>query len=115
MSEKRILIIEDDSTLGYLFATVAEQCGIASDIVTNGRQGLDYLSKYEPDVVLMDMHLPLVSGLEILEYIESESRLQVVKVIILSADGFLVDSLTDRVEQSILLDDLEAILCTTVQ
>jgi len=71
-----------------------EQAGFDTDIVSNGSLALVRLAETVPDLVLLDLHLPEVSGEQILRYIRSDTRFDKTKVIIATADSILAEKLT---------------------
>ena len=91
-------VIEDDKAAGDIFATALEAAGFTVEIIEDGRQAMDRLAQTAPDLVTLDLHLPEVSGKDILLYIRATERLKHVKVIILSADPLLTDYLRDEAD-----------------
>lgn len=89
MNEKRILLIEDDATL----ATVLEQKliheGFSVRIASDGRTGIDLLRQDPPDMVLLDIMMPLMDGYQVLEELrkDPDPRVANVPVIIVSNSG----------------------------
>lgn len=61
----------------------------------NGRVALERLHTVTPNLVILDLHLPEVSGKDILEYIRSEPRLGKTMVVIATADAIMGESLRD--------------------
>jgi two-component system, OmpR family, phosphate regulon response regulator PhoB len=86
MSERWILIVEDDTELGSAYAEVLDMTGLRTQLVRDGRAALNLLADAKPDLVLLDLHLPEVSGPAVLDYIRSDERLQATRVVIVSAD-----------------------------
>jgi two-component system cell cycle response regulator DivK len=83
------LIIEDNSDLGAMFDDILRsQVGISTEVISEGRRALERIAEIVPDVVLLDIHLPHVSGLEILDRIRADPRLANTRVIVLSGDAF---------------------------
>jgi CheY-like chemotaxis protein len=60
--------------------------GYQADIIVDGAVAYQRIVDRMPDVVLLDMHLPTVSGIEVLNRIRSDARLTHVRVIIATAD-----------------------------
>jgi signal transduction histidine kinase len=58
----RILVVEDDSELREVLAEVLEAHGFRAVTATNGREGLRQIRAYEPDVVVLDLCMPLMDG-----------------------------------------------------
>ncbi len=86
-----ILYVEDDPASGRLVKSIAEREGYAVTVVTTGQAFLKHLAESKPDVVLVDLHLPDSSGLDLLA--KSRVKYPDVPVIVLTAS----DSVTDVV------------------
>ena len=65
----RILIVEDDPAVASFEQTMLARAGYDSRVVATGGEGLDLIKEYQPDVVLLDIGLPDMSGLELCEAI----------------------------------------------
>jgi DNA-binding response OmpR family regulator len=65
MGKPFALIVEDDIELSDIFSVVLRASGMDTEIVRDGKQALGRINATMPDVVVLDMHLPNVSGLEI--------------------------------------------------
>ena len=80
-------VIEDTEDVALVFHTAMERAGYESEIIYDGAVALERLAKIVPDLVVLDLHLPGISGEEILKHIRSDSRLENIKVIIATADS----------------------------
>jgi DNA-binding response OmpR family regulator len=98
MNERWILIVEDDMELGSAFAEVLDMSGLRTQLVRDGRAALHTLADTVPDLVLLDLHLPEVSGLTVLDYIRSNKRLEATRVVIVSADVVRAQRLKERAD-----------------
>lgn len=98
MSERWTLIVEDDAELGIAFAEVLDLSGMRAELVQNGRLALAALAHARPDLVLLDLHLPEVSGPEILDYIRNNEHLKTTHVVIVSADAVRAEQLKEKVD-----------------
>ncbi len=87
------LIIEDDPDAADIFSAAIEAAEYETEIIGSGKQALERLAVTEPSIVVLDLHLPHVSGADILNYIRSEPRLEKTRVIIASADPRTADML----------------------
>jgi len=87
------LIIEDDRDIVALFRHVLDLAGYRTEIVLHGRVAVEYLAKSRPDIVLLDLGLPGVSGAEILVMMREDPRLKDVPVVVITAHAHLVESL----------------------
>lgn len=63
----RVLIIEDDETVQTAYAMVLQKEGFQVDIAADGLQGLKQASENQPDVILLDLLMPNLSGMEFLK------------------------------------------------
>jgi two-component system, cell cycle response regulator DivK len=92
MTQPLALIIEDDPKLCTIYDTVVTQAGYATEIIRRGDEALKRLSAVSPSLILLDIHLPYVSGLELLKVIRATEALVKVPVIVLTADLYMADS-----------------------
>lgn len=92
------LIIEDDDQLAYIFSMAFQEAKFETDIVQNGQLALDYLADKTPSTIILDMHLPQVSGKKILQYIRSQAHLKETCVLLATADPGMAEMLQDEVD-----------------
>lgn len=78
----KILLIEDDKSIGRFITTSLEGNGYRVTTALTGKEGLSLAASFCPDVVLLDLGLPDVDGLEILKQLRAWSK---VSIIIISA------------------------------
>ena len=71
---KRILIIEDEQPLREAFALLLKSEGYEVAVAENGRVGLEKVSTFTPDVVLLDLLMPVMNGVEFLKAINKKGR-----------------------------------------
>ena len=92
----RILLVEDDTKDVELTMTALEEYNLANEVVvtSDGEEALDYLhcrGKYKerssenPAVLLLDLKLPKVDGLEVLKEIKSDAKLKMIPVVVLTS------------------------------
>lgn len=96
------LIIEDNSDAQVMCADILELCGVEYDIIANGQHAIEYLSNNVPDILLIDMHLPKVNGVEIIKSIRENPSFASTIVLVLSADHLMSASVEDLVDAVIL-------------
>ena len=96
------LIVEDDFDLGTIFAEALKMSGFETEVITDGQVALDRMDEIVPFVVILDLHLPSVSGSEILQHIRRESRLKNTHVVVTTADPRMADTL--RQDATFVLD-----------
>jgi CheY-like chemotaxis protein len=92
----RILMVEDDPNDVELTLTALEEYHLANEVVVtrDGQQALDYLyyrgefsgrPQGNPAVMLLDLKLPKIDGLEVLQKIKSDERLKMIPVVVLTS------------------------------
>jgi two-component system, OmpR family, phosphate regulon response regulator PhoB len=86
MLNKTALIIEDEIDLAVLFAEALNHANYDTHIVNDGFRAQAELLDLRPSLVVLDLHLPVVSGAEVLAFIRAEPRLIHTRVIVASAD-----------------------------
>lgn len=85
------LIIEDDEDLSTIFAEALRAAGYKPEIVRDGGLALKRLEELVPKVVVLDMHLPHVSGDVILKEIRASDRLRDIRVVVTTADARIAE------------------------
>ncbi len=83
----RILLVEDDDALAGIYMTRLEAEGFETKRVNNGEDALATALEFRPDLVLLDVMMPKVSGFEVLDIIRNTPETANLKVIMLTALG----------------------------
>jgi two-component system cell cycle response regulator DivK len=81
----KILIVEDNALNIKLFCDLLAAHGHQPQAVTDSRQALDAAREFKPDLVITDIQLPHVSGLELIELIRSDEELAQVPIMAVTA------------------------------
>jgi DNA-binding response OmpR family regulator len=81
---ERILIVEDDEILREIYYTKFSMEGFEVSSAADGQEGLAEVEKHQPDLVLLDMLMPKVSGLEFLRIFQSSPNSANAKVLVAS-------------------------------
>ena len=82
---KKVLIVEDNELNMKLFHDLLEAHGYATVMTRDGREALELARAETPDLILMDIQLPEVSGLEVTSWIKSDPRTAEIPVIAVTA------------------------------
>ena len=98
MGDKCALIIEDNRDLAAVFAQALQAAGFATGIIQDGDQALARLAIDAPDVVVLDLHMPRVSGVDILRHIRADNRLAGTRVIVATADSRVTNVLREQAD-----------------
>ena len=102
MSLPLALIFEDDPKLAELYNMVLKQCQYETQVIGSGKEAQKSLQTLSPDLILLDIHLPYVSGLEILKQIQADKRFKDTLLIVMTADLYTVKDLDGIVDYILL-------------
>jgi len=79
-----ILIVEDDTFLADLYKTKFEMEGLKVLVAYEGEKGLALAKKNNPDIILLDLILPKLSGFEILKTLKADAKYRDIPVVLLT-------------------------------
>ncbi|MDD2922466.1 MAG: response regulator [Anaerolineales bacterium] len=96
MTQLYALIIEDDPKLGLIFQTALQQAGYDTDLDENGNRYHAFLDARQPDLVILDLHLPYAFGGDILDVIRARYSDTVIAVV--TADFIKAKTLTGKAD-----------------
>lgn len=83
----KIAIIEDDSVISQMYRMKFEADGFEVQVANNGKDGVALVQEFSPDMVLLDMQMPIMNGDEALKNIRGEEWGKTVPVMILTNLG----------------------------
>jgi two-component system phosphate regulon response regulator PhoB len=84
---KRLLLVEDDDALANVYLTRLQTEGFDVRRVDNGEDALATALNYKPDLVLLDVMMPKVSGFDVLDILRNTPETANLKIIMLTALG----------------------------
>ena len=96
-TNKRVLIVEDNELNMKLFHDLLEAHGYETIQTRNGKDVLALARQHRPDLVLMDIQLPEVSGLEVTRWLKDDAELSTIPVIAVTAYAMKGDE--ERIRQ----------------
>src|SRR5690349_8569326 len=82
---QKILVVEDNELNLKLFCDLLRAHGFEAEPVRDGRDALDRARDFAPDLVVMDIQMPHVSGLELIEQMKSDAELKSTPVMAVTA------------------------------
>ena len=91
MTDKKVLIVEDNELNMKLFHDLLEAHGIETVGTSDGNTVLDLAKEHKPDLILMDIQLPEVSGLDVTRWLKNDEELAAIPVIAVTAFAMKVD------------------------
>lgn len=84
---KKILIVEDDKFLSLVLKGRLEKEGVSVIQAFDGKEALDVLKKDIPDLILLDLIMPNMSGFEFLEILRQDPQYSTIPVVVISNLG----------------------------
>ena len=81
----RILVVEDDRDIAELVERYLQKAGFSTEVLSSGRDALKALAERPPDLLILDLMLPQVDGLEICRAARGNSRTAAIPIIMLTA------------------------------
>jgi CheY-like chemotaxis protein len=102
MAQKSILIVDDEKVLLDLFSMALRRLPYTVLTAISGREALDIFETETPVLVLLDLAMPEVNGIEVLRHMRNTPTLAGVKVIILTAVPVMLDSTTAGMADEVL-------------
>ena len=84
---KKILLIEDEELIITLLQRKLEKEGYKVFVARDGVEGMEKVRKETPDIVLLDIVMPRMGGLEVLEELRRDKKLRSIPVIVISNSG----------------------------
>ena len=88
---KQILCIEDNLTNMILVSRIVEAEGHELIRATDGHQAIETLAAMTPDIILLDINIPGINGLEVAEHIKADERLSQIPLIAITANVLVGD------------------------
>lgn len=82
---RTILVVEDNELNMKLFCDLLEACGHAVVQTRDGMAALGLVRQRKPDLIIMDIQLPQVSGLEVIKWIKDDESLKAIPIIAVTA------------------------------
>lgn len=89
----KVLIIEDDGDLQQILSLTLSRDGYELHYAFNGKEGYDKMVSIQPDVVLLDLMLPVLNGAEVMKLVTTNTSLRDIPIIVMTAHGDKADML----------------------
>jgi two-component system phosphate regulon response regulator PhoB len=98
MTKPFALIVEDDEYLAMIFTMALQQAQFDTETIQDGNTARTRLKETTPNVVILDLHLPQVSGDKLLQQIRGDRRLDNTRVLLATADALMAERLRDQAD-----------------
>jgi DNA-binding response OmpR family regulator len=82
---KKIMIVDDEENIRFLYKEELEEDGFTVELAQNGREALEKLPLFKPDLITLDIKMPIMDGMEVLKRIRETERH--IPIILCSAYG----------------------------
>ena len=93
---KTIVFVEDNPVVLMAYRNRLQREGFHVEPALDGLEAMKILTQFAPDLVVLDLMLPKISGVEVLKFICADPRYQTIPVIVLSTNS-IIDTADDRV------------------
>jgi len=93
-SKKRIIYVDDDLELTQLVQTWLEDHGYEVLVANDGEEGLELILTESPDLIILDVVMPGLSGWEVVKYLRTKSAWNDVPVLMLTGIGATLNEMT---------------------
>lgn len=98
-SELNVLIVEDAIDIARMLKLSLEQSlGIEPYLAKNGQVAIDYLEHTQPDLILLDLNLPVVNGWKVLEFAKKKYGEHNIRVIVTTANTDEINRLVGKMQ-----------------
>jgi CheY-like chemotaxis protein len=102
---KRILIVEDDRDLRFVIRMVVERAGYDVAEARHGVAALESIGTEPPDLIIADLTMPVMSGVELIDQIRSNPATASIPIVLLS--GLQVDAATSERVDAVVMKPFE--------
>jgi len=85
--KKRILVIDDEEALTLALSDLLQERGYDVGVAHNGVQGLEEVAREAPDLIILDVLMPKMTGYDFLKHLETQTGARDIPVIIMTARG----------------------------
>jgi two-component system cell cycle response regulator DivK len=82
---KRVLVVEDNELNLKLFCDLLRAHGFVTEPVRDGRDVIEKARSFVPNLIIMDIQLPHISGLELIELIKKDGQLKIIPILAVTA------------------------------
>lgn len=83
----KILVVEDDRDIRELIAFTLRFAGLEVETASSGTEGLERARAFQPDLILLDVRMPKMTGFEVCERLKQDGQTAHIPVVFLSARG----------------------------
>ena len=90
-ANKNVFLIDDDPFILDMYTLKFKEHGFGVDSARNGKEALDYLKDSQPNLILMDIDMPVMDGYQTCELIKSHPHFKKIPIVMLTSKDTLFD------------------------
>lgn len=91
MAEKKVLVVDDEIHIIHVVAIKLRNNGYDVISAENGAEAFELAREQQPDIVVTDFHMPVMTGLDLVRELRQNERTKDIPVIMLTARGFAIE------------------------
>ena len=82
--KKKVCIVEDDDNIREIYATALSASGFEIIEALNGEDGILAITENNPDIILLDLQMPVKNGFEVMEFLQKDENLSKIPIVVLT-------------------------------
>ncbi|MBN2185211.1 MAG: response regulator [Candidatus Krumholzibacteriota bacterium] len=102
--KKKVLIVDDEVHLARILQFTLEHAGYITDTAFDGREALEKASTFAPDIVLLDLSLPVMDGYEVCKALKAGDKTNNISVVILSARDIKKEGVEKPLDADVIME-----------
>ena len=91
MAEGKVLVVDDEIHIVHVVAIKLRNNGYEVTTAANGAEAFELVCEEKPDIIVTDFHMPVMTGLELVEKLRRSKATKDIPVIMLTARGFAIE------------------------
>ena len=96
MDKPRALVVEDEGSLADIYSEALRAAGFETEVIMGGLTAIMRVAADTPDLIVLDLHLPNISGADILHQIRANERMANTYVIVATADPVMAETVREE-------------------
>ena len=94
MARKHVVYVDDNLDLTRLVESELQDAGYEITIANDGEEGIETILSVQPDMVILDVMMPLMNGWEVCKYLRNKEEFKDLPILMLTGVGRLVNDMT---------------------